>query len=130
MTKKNFLIALAVAFFILTITFIMDMRAKKYYAVHSPEVERAKTEAKEMIQLKKMFKNKKAVQRAIDSLKSIKTPSKDYKKGSVYVLEFDGLNVSNLRVLIRKVMNSTIRLKTFRITRQQENAGVYMEVER
>ncbi len=130
MSKKYFFIALAVGVFIVAVAYILDFRAKKYYRVHAPYVDRMEIEARELLELKSMFKDKNRLKREIETLKRIKSPSKDIKRGGVRILEFEGLDSSSLRVLLRKILNSALKLKVFRVVREKESAAVYLEIER
>ncbi len=130
MSKKYFLFAILIGVFITIASYILDFRAKKYYRVHSPEIDKMEVEARELLELKSMFKDKKKSKRIIETLKRIKAPSKEYKKGDVYILEFEGLNRSSLHSMLRKILNSALKLKVFRVVRDKEGAAVYLEIER
>jgi len=128
--KKYFFLAVLGGVLISLVSFILDFRAKKYYEVHAPKVEVMEVEARELLELKNMFKDKKKIKREIEVLKRIKSPSKEYKKGGNYILEFEGLNRSSLKIMLRKILNSTLKLRVFRVVREKEGASLYLEIER
>ena len=127
MTKNNFLIILAFALLIVIISFILDFRAKKYYSIHSIKVMQLETQAKELNSLKRMFQRGKT-KSIIRYLKSLRPPSKDYKRGGVWILEFSNLDQNALRLFTRKILNSSLKLKNFRIMREKGSASLHLEI--
>ncbi|NPA81754.1 MAG: hypothetical protein GXO31_03990 [Epsilonproteobacteria bacterium] len=127
MTKNSVYLLLLAAVLFVAVSYVLDFRAKKYYRVHAPEVDRLEVEAKELNELKRMFDRSKT-KSFINSLKRLRNPSKDYKRGGVRVLEFSALDKNSLRLIIKKILNSGIKLKTFRVMREKERASLYLEI--
>ncbi len=127
MTKNNFLIIFALALLVVIISFILDFRAKRYYSVHSVKVMELETEAKELNSLKRMFQKGK-IKSVVGYLKSLKPPSKDFKRGGVWILEFSNLDQNALRLFMRKILNSSLKLKNFRVMREKDAASLHLEI--
>ncbi len=127
MTRNTLFAVFGILIFILVVSFVLDFRAKKYYFVHSPKIDKLEIEARELHRLKTMFRKSRA-KALVNYLKSLKTPQKEYKRGGVWILEFSGLDQNSLGLFTRKIENSPLNLKSFRILREKEKASLRLEI--
>jgi hypothetical protein len=88
-------------------------------------------ESKDLIKLKRKFDDKSVQNRVISTLNRISTPAKDMKKGDSRVLVYENLSPTSLNQFLRKLQNSTLKIKRVEIDRlSQTNATVKLEIKR
>ncbi len=128
MSKKNLLIFLVLIILLLVFAFSLVRDVKSEFYNKKSEIEIFNKEAKELAQLKKKYKNKKDIKRAIIGLNRISRTTKDFTKSDQRVLVFDKLNRSKLNKLVKKIINSSLELKKVVINRG-ENGTAMLRVE-
>jgi len=128
MTKKNtFIFALGLIFALAFLYFLAN-RAKEEYLQSNKELLKYEEEAKSLALLKRKFK-KSEDERVIKSLTLISPSSKDYKKSDSRVLVFDDLKASALASMLRRIENSTLRVKSLEIKRNSpDSATLELEI--
>ena len=124
MSKRNLLIFVSLIVLVLILVFSMVRSVKSEFFEKKSEIEIFNKEAKELAQLKKKYKNKKAIKKIIASLKRISPTSKDFIKSDQRVLLFDKLNKSSLNKLVKKILNSSLELKKVVINRSEDGSAI------
>ena len=131
MSRNRFLLVSALAFILLLFVYISKQKQKSDYLEQKEALLVFEKEAKELGGLKSKQRDKKVKQRAIDTLKRIKAPTKDYKKSNAIVLEFSQLDKRVLNQLIKKIQNSTLEIVKLDILRDSDQfAKVRLEIKK
>ncbi len=121
MTKNRIFIFIALSAVILLFTYIKKENAKLSYIDQKKEILIFEKEAKELGVLQNKHKDKKSLKKLIKTLIAIKSPTKDYKKTNVRVLEFENINKRVLNRLLKKIQNSSLELRKLDIIRQTDS---------
>ena len=125
--QLNFLFMILIVLF-LTLFYVMAKNAKKDYNESVVELAHFEEEAKGVSSLKKRF-SKEQNERVIRSLLQIAPASKDYKKSNSRVILFENLSASSLASLLRRIENSTLRVRDLSITRvSKDSASLKLEI--
>jgi len=127
--QLSFLFMMMIVLF-LTLFYVMAKNAKRDYNESVVELASFEEEAKGVASLKKRF-SKEQNERVIKALLQIAPASKDYKKSNSRVILFENLSVSSLASLLRRIENSTLRVKDLSITRvSKDSASLKLEIAR
>ncbi len=131
MNRSRFITLSVLAFILLLFAYVQKQKQKSEYLSQKEALLVFEKEAKELGGLKSKQRDKKIKQRAIDTLKRIKAPTKDYKKSNAIVLEFDGVDKRVLNQLIKKIQNSTLEIVNLDIMRDSDQlAKVRLEIKK
>lgn len=129
MSQKNVLLFSLLSLLLLLLLYNMERHAREDFLAQKAQLVTFEKEAKEIGMLKKRFGDKKATRRALESLKRISTPQKEFVKGSSRVLVFEQLDGDKLNALLRKIANSGIVLKRLQVSRTDDlHAKVRLEM--
>lgn len=129
MSQKNVLLFSLLSLLLLLLLYNMERHAREDFLAQKAQLVTFEKEAKEIGMLKKRFGDKKATRRALESLKRISTPQKEFVKGSSRILVFEQLDGDKLNALLRKIANSGIVLKRLQVSRTDDlHAKVRLEM--
>jgi len=129
MSQKNILLFSLLSLLLLLLLYNMERHAREDFLAQKAQLATFEKEAKEIGMLKKRFGDKKTTQRALESLKRISTPQKEFVKGSSRILVFEQLNGNKLNALLRKIANSGIVIKRLQVSRTDDlHAKVRLEM--
>ena len=128
MSRQMSLIFMIVLASILMIFYAMAKNAKEEYHTSAKNLVQFEEGAKKIYKLKRKF-SKDQNERIIKSLLQIAPASKDYQRSGNRVVLFENLSVSTLASLIRRVENSTLKIKELAITRlSKDSATLKLEI--
>ncbi len=131
MTQKRFILFAVVSLVLLLFVYVKKEGAKKEYLSKKVELLAFEKEAKELALLKNKYKDKKITARLVSTLERIKSPSKDFIKQDIRVLEFEKLDMRVLNQLIKKIQNATLVITKFEITRESDtDAKLRVEIKK
>ncbi len=129
MSQKNILLFALVSVLMLLVIYNMKQNAKSTFLSQKEQLVTFEKEAKEIGQLKKRFADKRANRRLLETLKRIAKPSKELDKSKEKILEFDQLNAQKLNALLRKIENSSLKIKRLTVNRIDDlHAKVRLEI--
>jgi len=129
MSQKNIILFAIVSVLLLLFVYNMKQNAYKEFLAQKEQLSTFEKEAKEIGALKKRFADKKANQRLLATLKRIAVPSKELEKSKRKILEFDQLNAQKLNALLRKIENSSLKIKRLAVDRTDDlHAKVRLEI--
>ena len=129
MSQKNILLFALVSVLMLLVIYNMKQNAKATFLSQKEQLVTFEKEAKEIGQLKKRFADKRANRRLLETLKRIAKPSKELDKSKEKILEFDQLNAQKLNALLRKIENSSLKIKRLTVNRIDDlHAKVRLEI--
>ena len=129
MSQKNILLFAVVSVLMLLVIYNMKQNAKVTFLSQKEQLVTFEKEAKEIGQLKKRFADKRANRRLLETLKRIAKPSKELDKSKEKILEFDQLNAQKLNALLRKIENSSLKIKRLTVNRIDDlHAKVRLEI--
>ncbi len=129
MSQKNILLFALVSLLMLLVIYNMKQNAKATFLSQKEQLVTFEKEAKEIGQLKKRFADKRANRRLLETLKRIAKPSKELDKSKEKILEFDQLNAQKLNALLRKIENSSLKIKRLTVNRIDDlHAKVRLEI--
>lgn len=129
MSQKNILLFAVVSVLMLLVIYNMKQNAKATFLSQKEQLVTFEKEAKEIGQLKKRFADKRANRRLLETLKRIAKPSKELDKSKEKILEFDQLNAQKLNALLRKIENSSLKIKRLTVNRIDDlHAKVRLEI--
>ena len=129
MSQKNILLFAVVSLLMLLVIYNMKQNAKATFLSQKEQLVTFEKEAKEIGQLKKRFADKRANRRLLETLKRIAKPSKELDKSKEKILEFDQLNAQKLNALLRKIENSSLKIKRLTVNRIDDlHAKVRLEI--
>jgi len=111
------------------VVYNMKQNAKAEFVTQKEQLVTFEKEAREIGQLKKRFADKRANRRLLETLKRIAKPSKEMDKSKEKILEFERLNAQKLNALLRKIENSSLKIKRLTVRRIDDlHANVRLEV--
>ena len=129
MSQKNILLFALVSLLMLLVIYNMKQNAKATFLSQKEQLVTFEKEEKEIGQLKKRFADKRANRRLLETLKRIAKPSKELDKSKEKILEFDQLNAQKLNALLRKIENSSLKIKRLTVNRIDDlHAKVRLEI--
>jgi competence protein ComGC len=129
MSQKNIILFAIVSVLLLLLVHNLKQNAKEAFLMQKGQLVTFEKEAKEIGQLKRRFSDKQANMRTLNTLKRISKPSKEFDKGKKKVLEFDQLTVQKLNALLRKIENSSLKIKRLSVDRIDDlHAKVRLEI--
>jgi hypothetical protein len=129
MSQKNILLFALLSVLLLFMVYRMRDDARDAFVSQKEQVSTFEKEAKEIAMLKKRFSDKKGTKNALERLKRIATPKKEFVKGKSKILVFDQLDTAKLNALMRKIANSGLVIKHLTITRIDDlHAKVRLEL--
>ena len=129
MSQKNILLFVLVSVLILSVIYSMKENAKAVFLSQKEQLATFEKEAIEIGQLKKRFADKRANKRLLETLKRIAKPSRELDKSKEKILEFDQLNTQKLNTLLRKIENSSLKIKRLTVNRIDDlHAKVRLEI--
>ncbi len=127
---RNMLILIALVL-ILVLSYTLLGSAKRKYNEQKSSLITFEQEAKSVSTLKRKFDDKGASSRVISSLNRVTKPTKDYKRGDSRVIVYENLAPSSLNIILRKIQNSTLKLKSLEIKRlSPANATISLELKK
>ncbi len=131
MRESRFIAFVLLFTLLLIFIYIQKQRVANEYMQKKEALIAFEKEAQELGTLKLKYKDKRLSSRALESLKRIESPSKDYVKSNLQVLEFDGLDLEKLNRVIKKIQNSTLKLNKLEIIRVDDTTSkIKMEIKR
>jgi len=126
MNKNQITIIFASLIAIVLILGLLNFGIKSDYQKKQSDFIAYEKSAKEIAKLKKM---KKRSSLELESLKSIKAPTKEFAKGDVVVLNFENLNLLDLNRLIKKIQGSYLEIRRFEVKNDSTNhATLILEI--
>ena len=129
MSQKNILLFTVVSVLMLLVIYNMKQNAKATFLSQKEQLVTFEKEAKEIGQLKKRFADKRANRRLLETLKRIAKPSKELDKSKEKILEFEQLKAQKLNALLRKIENSSLKIKRLTVNRIDDlHAKVRLEI--
>jgi len=129
MSQKNILLFALVSLLAILVVYNMKQNAKAEFVTQKEQLVTFENEAREIGQLKKRFADKRANRRLLETLKRIAKPSKEMDKSKEKILEFERLNAQKLNALLRKIENSSLKIKRLTVRRIDDlHANVRLEV--
>ena len=129
MSQKNILLFALVSLLAILVVYNMKQNAKAEFVTQKEQLVTFEKEAREIGQLKKRFADKRANRRLLETLKRIAKPSKEMDKSKEKILEFERLNAQKLNALLRKIENSSLKIKRLTVRRIDDlHANVRLEV--
>jgi hypothetical protein len=129
MSQKNILLFALLSVLLLFMVYRMRDDAREAFVSQKEQVSTFEKEAKEIAMLKKRFGDKKGAKNALERLKRIAPPQKEFVKGKSKIVVFDQLDTAKLNALMRKIANSGLVIKHLTITRIDDlHAKVRLEL--
>ncbi|RUM68073.1 MAG: hypothetical protein DSZ05_01690 [Sulfurospirillum sp.] len=129
MSQKNILLFALISFLLILLLYNIKQNARAEFVAQKEQLMTFEKEAKEIGQLKKRFADKRANRRLLETLKRIAKPSRELDKTKEKILEFEGLDAQKLNALLRKIENSSLKIKRLRVKRIDDlHADVHLEI--
>ncbi|RUM67673.1 MAG: hypothetical protein DSZ06_00715 [Sulfurospirillum sp.] len=128
MSRRDSLLLILAVFVVLAVLYSLSKNAKEEYIQSIKDISKFEQEAKVLSKLKRKF-GKDEDQRVISSLQRISPIASDIKKANSRVISFENLSSTALYSILRRIENSSLRLKSIDIKRvSAQNANLKLEI--